>query len=443
MVSFSPRERYAPCEACGAVVSLPVQGGQAQCGRCRAVVAVPPRPETSVTRSAPTLEQSRRGTLRAQDGRPLLPPAGLEALVSGSDIAGHKLEEARLIWNGTRRQLASQPADVAAAERLVWLTMILSNTLTKSGDFASQRALFEAALEVLMLPRHRQTMRGYLARIAARHEDFDGAEAWLAGCDPGSEDLQSDSSYRISRAMIDTGRRRPQAVLEVLGGTFEEVPIMDAMDATATVLRANGWEKLGHPDRAQQVLSQFMNARRGTATVIESIVGAMPPGWQVCAQSIAGARQVVRQETGARAAAGGGGAIIGYIVLVTGCIPLFVLAGLAASGMFQVQLLFMLIFPVVFGGMGLRMILAARRAREIATHGIQGRGRVVNVSMTGTRINHVPVMRIDVQIEVPGHPPTVAATKRLMPQHVAGSLMGRELGVIWHPKYPADVVLDI
>ena len=58
----------------------------------------------------------------------------MEHLISGSSIPDFKLQEARTIWTGTRQQLAAQPGDIAAAERLLFLTMALKNALGKQGS---------------------------------------------------------------------------------------------------------------------------------------------------------------------------------------------------------------------------------------------------------------------------------------------------------------------
>src|SRR5262249_31979190 len=150
------------------------------------------------------------------------PPPGMEGLVVASEVPPHKLQEARMIWSATRKQLAAQPGDFAASERLSWLTMLLRNTLT---DERTVRGLLQGALEVLILPRHRQTLRGHLSRGATKLGDLASAEAWLAGCDPASEDLQCDTPYRVSYALLETARGRFNEVLMLLGGTEEEVPI--------------------------------------------------------------------------------------------------------------------------------------------------------------------------------------------------------------------------
>lgn len=128
-------------------------------------------------------------------------PVGYESLVSGNVVPAHKLDEARMVWIATRQQLAATPADLATAERMVWLTVMLRNTFTVLRVI---RALTEGALEVLILPRHRQLMLGILSREAAKEGDLQSAHAWLECCDPAAEDLLADSAYRISRALLES-----------------------------------------------------------------------------------------------------------------------------------------------------------------------------------------------------------------------------------------------
>ncbi len=434
---YSASDRWLPCEACGLGIQCPVQGGTTSCSRCGAPFAAHARPDTSIPHSPPSDEGQRLMRLRAQDGKPMLPPEGFQQLIVNSQIPPHKMQEAQMVWSATRKALLGNPGDLGAADRLVWLTMLMRNTLLGTDD-TRVRALLEGALEALMLPRHRQGIRGHLARGAVRENDFASADQWLAGCDPNSEDLPADSAFRVSYAFLATARNQPAAVLSMLGAKFEDVPIDDSMDAVATVLRANAWEKQGQVDSARAVLAAYM-ARGGGAAAVESVVKSSPASWHLCAQSLSGAQQQVRQVVASRASSGA--ALFGWVFLVAGCIPLVILIGLIASDQFELPMLFMLIFPLTFGGIGLKSIGAARRAKEIAANGLRGRGRILGLTPTGTTVNDVPMIRFDLEITLEGRPSVRAsATKLMYPQ---GNLVGAEIGVIWHPKYPNDAVMEI
>ncbi len=367
----------------------------------------------------------------------MLPPEGFQQLVVDSQIPPHRMQEAQLVWSATRKGLLANPADLGAADRLVWLTVLMRNSLI-GADETRVRALLEGALEGLMLPRHRQGMRCHLARGAVRENDFASAEQWLAGCDPHNDDLAADSAFRVSVAFLATARNQPQAVLSVLGGRFEDVPIDDSLDAVATVLRANAWEKQGQVDTARAVLAAFMG-RGGGANAVESVVRSSPGSWQLCAQSLSGAQQQVRKVVATRASSGT--SLFGWVFLISGFIPLIILLVLVATGGFELPMLFMLLFPILFGGIGLGSIRTAARAKEIATNGLRGRGRILGVSPTGASINRVPLMRFELEITVEGRPPVRASATKLM--HPQGGLVGAEVGVIWHPKYPAVAVMEI
>lgn len=434
---YSASDRWLPCDGCGLGIKCPIEGGTTSCTRCGAPFGAYARPDTAVPPSPPANEGMRLQRLRAQDGKPMLPPQGFEQLVVNSEVPQHKMQEAQMVWSATRKALLANPGDLGSADRLVWLTMLMRNTLLGNDD-TRVRALLEGALEALMLPRHRQGIRGHLARGAVRENDFASAEQWLAGCDPNSEDLPADSSFRVSHAFLATARNQPQAVLNQLGGKFEDIPIDDSMDAVATVLRANAWEKQGQVDVARAVLAAYM-ARGGGANAVESVVRSSPQSWQLCAQSLSSAQQQVRQVVASRAS--GASSLFGWVFLIAGCIPLLIMIGLIVGGEFHLPMLFMLIFPLTFGSIGLKAIASGKRAKEIATSGLRGRARILGLSPTGTRINNVPMMRFDLEITVNGQPPVrAAATKLMYPQ---GNLIGAEIGVIWHPKYPDEAVMEI
>ena len=144
--------------------------------------------------------------------------------------------------------------------------MVLANHFSDTSDLLRQRAMFESALDVCMLPRHKQIMRGYLTRCAARQGDLAAAEQWLLPCDRQSDDLETDSAYRFSRAFIDTARGNFNGVLHVLGSGPKDVPLMDAVDAVCAVLRANAWERVGsYKPQSAQLTEQMQTGRAGPA----------------------------------------------------------------------------------------------------------------------------------------------------------------------------------
>ncbi|AGP36739.1 hypothetical protein BE04_05330 [Sorangium cellulosum] len=420
---------------------MPHGGGDADCERCGTPTVAPMRPETAVPRTPPMQEQERLARLRQQDGRPPSRPPGLEALVSPAGrIDAWKLDEARLVWGATRAHLRSHPSDIAAAERLAFLTISLSNTLGASSDDLGLRALYEGALEVMASPRHRQLMRGCLARDAARLGALESARAWLAGCDPASDDLPSDSAYRVTRAYLSVARDEPEAALRVLGASDADVPIHDMMAPIAAVLRANALERAGDVDAARAQLARFMTSRSGLAGAVESVIESMPSRWRVCARSLQGARREHRRRLAKRA---GGGARTGWVIVFAGSLPAsFVLPGLIA-GEVPGPMLIVLVIPLIFAIWGLGIVREARRQRLIAESGRQGQARVLALDSTGTKINHVPLMRVDVEVRLPGQAPFRASAKKLLHPRDALTLIGREVPICWHPKYPDEIVIDV
>lgn len=370
-----------------------------------------------------------------------MPPAGLEELGPQGIIEPHRRDEAILVWGQTRAALAANAVDLAAAERLLWLVRLFRNTVAVGqGDATALRGRLEASLEVLALPRHRDLVRCFPAREAIKAGDLHEAEAWLSGCDPRSEDLSMDSEYRVTAAMVALGQQYFGLALQLLGNDEKEVPVQDALDPMATVLRAHAHERLGNLSRAVELLERFM--QMGASSAIERNIAALPARWNACAQSLPRARGAVREAIGERAG-GAGSILLGIIVFSVGSLPLATFVwGTVVDG-FVPESLLALIFPVIFGTMGLTMLLQGLRQRRIAAQGISARGKVVDVRLTGTEINNVPKCAVVIDVTAPGHPPARATAYKVAHPGQLQPLVGREIDVLWDPSLPHDVVANL
>ena len=455
--TFSFQLRILLCTHCGAPLEASPAGGQIPCRYCHAVNLLSVRDNRPVfgAPQAPISEQERLNRLRAQDGKPLLPPPSLQALLPNGQLPAWKVQEALAVWQATRQELRVT-ANFEAAERLLFLTMVLSHHFVEQSDKLRQRAMLESALDVFTLPRHRQVMRGYLCRSACRLGDLQAAEQWLAPCDRQSDDLETDSEYRYSRAFIDTARGDWNAVLRSLGGRFEDVPIQDAMDAVCSVLRANAWERLGQTQAAVALLQQAManqgaNGRQAIARVIE-INAAM----RLCEQSYPvahGQHAVVAGKMAAHSASGGIHKpffIIGVLCLVASVVCLFLMLtdlifDVPSGAAFGCGIALTTLLPMglIFGGIGHAMGKAAARAERLRVHGIVGTGQVLGAQPTGMSINNVPQMAIRLQILLHGRPPYEATTKMLMSASVAHALIpGTSVSVRVDPDKLSDVLIE-
>jgi hypothetical protein len=472
-----PRTQYTAdirillCDNCGAPLEAPLSGGAIPCGYCRVpnVVAVrDERPTLGMPAApAPIDEQERLRRLRAQDGRPMIPPLSLLPLMSGGSLDPSRVQEAFMLYQATRKEVkATSSPD--AAERLYFLTILLSNYLGQQGDEARRRALLETALDTLYLPRHKQVIRAQLAMAAAREGDFAAAERWLAPCDARSDDLDSDSAYRCARAYIDTARGDFRAVLAVLGNAEEQIPIADARDPMATVLRANALERLGHLDAAIAALRTRMRLEGATGRgAIESFV-QLHPHLGLCPQSLPAARQAHAAHAAKVAAQGAGGGtgplmtVIGAGLLVLGVglalAPLVseIRSAISTSGGLRFEALGgavgtgigMAIGPCIGGTImllfGGALWRSAREAAYIRLRGIPARGVIRGMERTGTKINDVPVMRVLVTVTRDGQAPYDASLKQLMPAHLQAQLRpGTEVALRVHPNNPAKIILEM
>lgn len=481
--TFSHETRILACSGCGAALEASVQGGTFPCNYCGAtnqVAARIERPAFAVDPAAPVDERERIRRLRVQDGKPFQPPASLEGLLAADGtVPAWKVQEAVSIWQSARREVG-ETSSFEAAERLLFLTMVLANHFAEGQDLVRQRAMFESALEVFFLPRHQQTMRGYLARCAARAGELDAAEQWLAPCDPRSDDLQSDSAYRFSRAFIDTARGDFDAVLRVLGHGNEDVPLMQEMDATAAMFRANAWEKKGDMDRAVGLLRGAMAEGVGSRRAMERTVGRYAD-WQLCGGSFPRASGLQRKAS-VQEARNSPTALVAWILIAVGGLLALIMVGLLIGAVVCLVLaLISILAPLAAGGgegawaaggtgafafgttafslaipavsmlpfagillwIGKRLLTNAKRTAELRERGVDAYGEVLDISTTGMSVNDVPQYRIKLRVTLGGKDPVEASVDKLMgPVDAARFQPGTVVPVLVDPEDPTRVDLD-
>ena len=467
---FRYNARFLMCQNCGAPMEVATAGGAGQCEYCSAQYQLVSRKEEPVEPAAAARqvdEGQRLVMLRQQDGTPMVPPPGVQSLLQNGALPEWKVQEATAVWQNTRRQLESTN-DFQAAESLLYLTILLSNHYADKQQRLQQRAMFESALEVFTLPRHRQMMRGALARYAALEGDLEAAERWLAPCNPRSEDLQSDTAYRISRATIDTARGDFNAVIQALGNDLQQVPIMDAMEAIAVLLRAHAWERLGQPAAAAQQLKQYMGAggAGGREAMAKVLAAFAQSGWQMAPQAYQAASASYTVAAGNAAAAGAGatagkvfywvglfnlvlGIVIGvaavvFVVLALTAYPLLVagIPGVALGG--AISAFTMILIGAVFFMIGRAMARSGETAKRLRTEGLQAQGQIVSLQPTGMSVNNVPQVAITVSVQLPGRPPYQASAKMLLqPMAMAQLTPGQTVPLRVDPRDPQEVLIEL
>lgn len=410
---FGTQIRMLFCENCGAPLETVIEGGAVACSYCKATNAVRPRLDRfEAKRSSELPEPERIARLRMQDGVPYTPPARVAQLAVGDMIPDHKLTEAFDVFQATRLEL-KQTNGLDPSERMYALAVLVANTLLPKGDAVRARTALETALDVVVLERQRSCLRATLARHATREGDLLSAEQWLAGCDPRSDDLPSDSDYRVAQAVIDTARGNYHAVLATLGADNQAIPIADALDGAASVLRANALERLGDLPRATNLLvDQMGRAGAFGRRAIDSFALSYA-SLSLCPQSLPQATAAYAK----KAAAKEGGFPLGLVIVGIFLLPqvlgfiggplviaLFLFLGGAASGdptVFISSALGSLPFCLIpllilsaFGLVGYFIHRAGKKRRWLREHGIPVFAQVRSFGPTGVFINNRPQQRL-------------------------------------------------
>jgi hypothetical protein len=344
-----------------------------------------------------------------------------------------------MIWQSLRAR--AQQGDIAASEDLINVTLLLTQVAMVQQQPQLTQALSESTYDAAVLPRHKIEQLGRLARLAANAGDRAGAQRYLSLMMPNAPELDADSEYRVSSAVVATMDRDPNRVLALLGPQKDALPIVDSMDPMASVFRANAYETLGNPAMASQILRELPDPR------MLDMMRARFPQLNLCAQSGAAYASAAAQQGAQRAAAsaGGIGVLIGGILMLTGvlaCVPGIIIAattgdalgGIAPGGI-----------GVVLLGVGAAVFVGARkkgkRAAWLRVNGVPLQATIVNASMTGTRINEIPVYEFALQVAGP-HGPYPASFRKLAPEHQVAMLMGQTVRVRADPQNLREVILE-
>ena len=426
--------RLSCCERCGGVVEGP-DGGDAVCAACGEVTGLRPRAE--FVRARGLVASSQHPGLRAQDGRSPQVPPRIAFLFEGSVVPAHREAEARVVWLEARQRAAER--DVPAGEELNFLAAGLAVPCEQRGDVIGARALLEASLAALPVPRQRAVALGRLVRLAVRQRDLAAAEAWGA-CFEAGTDLESDSELRVSHAAIATLREDWAEVSRLLGVRSGEVAIENGLDPFALLLRVHALEMSGQRDLAiaelEPVVSQVPGAHQALKALADfnAALGLCP---RTLPTALGGRQKAVRSSSG------GGGGVLGWLMLVIALAPFVITGGIwvAGGGMPVLLPLFMVIPAVAVTPTALRLIRSGRRERAIAQRGVPAVAVVLGSERTSLRVNSVPEMRIHVEVLL--DPPvrsTVQAFVDVGSQHMLTP--GTQLRVRIDPASPDYAILD-
>lgn len=437
------------CPRCFAPAFGPVPGGPAVCGRCQAPVNLRERESVFASLLPPPganpHDPGRMMNLRAQDGRPRVPSPSLQGLLGGTAIMPGRQDEALRIWQSMRER--GEAGDVTVSEDLATLTMLLCQYETNRDNIAFVKALTESALDAVVLPRHRQEQLGRLCRFALAEGNVPLGQAFFSVMNPCAAELEADTEYRMSAAVLAISERDPGRALQWLGPQKDAVPIADSVDAMASVFRAHAYEMTGNVQAAAQILRELPTPE------ILPLVQSRFPRLGLCASSGTAYTQTATQEGASRAAsqASNVGCLFGAIFMMVGFIMLAVGSGIFISTGFDLEApgavgelvpagLGSVFFTIGLVSM-LRARTAAKRAAWIRTHGIALTGRIARADPTGTRINNQPVLRFVVQVQGP-QGPYEASFKRLMNMMQAASMIGQTVRVRADPRNLQEIILE-
>jgi hypothetical protein len=101
---------------------------------------------------------------------------------------------------------------------------------------------------------------------------------------------------------------------------------------------------------------------------------------------------------------------------------------------------------IAMGGLGGLFTLLGvgkwRRVGFLSEHGLRLMARVVQIDGTSTRIGHLPVYRLTVEVPDAAQQSYRAELQKALHAHEASAIIGKELRIIVHPTDRTNVILD-
>lgn len=90
-----------------------------------------------------------------------------------------------------------------------------------------------------------------------------------------------------------------------------------------------------------------------------------------------------------------------------------------------------------------RATLKTHEAERIASDGIPGTGRILEMTDTGTQVNNRPLIKLKLRIEAPGIDPFEIKKRLVMPHTSLGTLRAGSLPVVLDRKNHKKVIIDL
>ena len=365
-------------------------------------------------------EAMRFERLRAQDGKPLVPPPNMLALCKGGGLNPAMADEANRQWTAALTEMGQMPS-YPTEERLFWTAFLLARHYAEVQQRPRVEPLLRQTMPYLQQVRHQQVLLGLQIRNLAAMGNVDAAAQMLGQLDAQSEDLQIDTSYRFTTAYVALLRNDAQMALSVLGYNEGDVPINDAYDTVCAVFRAHCHELMGNHDMAQRQLQAVASTPQKIAG-IEEIVRATPQ-IPLVQQTLPKVKQFVTQMH-QNAIVTKSGINVGKMVIFP-IVGSFVAIGAsgAASEFLDPPLSNILpgviIAVVVIGSIAMtfgQVLKGPRLRKQLMQNGIEGSAQLMSVTQTGTRVNDQPMLKLHMLVHLPGQQPYAVIHNEIVAQ---------------------------
>jgi hypothetical protein len=255
---------HLTCDHCGADFEITATTTAVRCAHCGASSAVGLRPLLGAAAAfqgpfpgAQDLPSNLRERLLSQRATVII-PADLAPLFHEGRLRPGRVADAEEHWRKEVRLVAEGSEE--RSSRLMLLTSAIWSAEAAPGAPGRRhgRAMLETALRVIRDPTYLLRLRCTVATSAAQAGDFEAAAAWLARCDPRTEELAAYSAMVLTRARIANLRGDFAETVRLLGPAEGDAPVSLQTRVVVALIRAAALERLGREGDAVESLMPIL-----------------------------------------------------------------------------------------------------------------------------------------------------------------------------------------
>lgn len=177
--------------------------------------------------------------------------------IQNGPLPEEDIHEVVSLWHELYANLQIEP-NIETSNNFITLTSIINIQYKKDTSKCPIENLEHRALNIVILPEHKQKILNNLFMNSFRKNDFEQAQNWVNSMVQDSTILSSDSIFRVSLALLFASKKEWGQVISALEYNHSMVPIEYTRSANVTFLLATALEKTGQNKKSISLICNLL-----------------------------------------------------------------------------------------------------------------------------------------------------------------------------------------